>query len=112
MVLEDTNRDGKADKLTVFASGFDALDGVAFTADGVLVSEQSRHWLLQDTDGDGRADRKTEQLRGLDLTDSHHGGMMATDPTGAVWFCDGVFHRSQFETPSARCVGWIQRPTG
>lgn len=38
MVLEDTNRDGKADKLTVFASGFDALDGVAFTADGVLVS--------------------------------------------------------------------------
>lgn len=25
--------------------------------------------------------------------------MMATDPTGAVWFCDGVFHRSQFETP-------------
>ena len=99
VVLEDTNRDGKADKLTVFASGFDALDGVAFTADGVLVSEQSRHWLLQDTDGDGRADRKTEQLRGLDLTDSHHGGMMATDPTGAVWFCDGVFHRSQFETP-------------
>ena len=99
VVLEDTNRDGKADKLTVFASGFDALDGVAFTADGVLVSEQSRHWLLQDTDGDGRADRKTEHLRGLDLTDSHHGGMMATDPTGAVWFSDGVFHRSQFETP-------------
>ncbi len=99
VVLEDTNRDGKADTLTVFASGFDALDGVAFTADGVLVSEQSRHWLLQDTDGDGRADRKIERLRGLDLTDSHHGGMMATDPTGAVWFCDGVFHRSQFETP-------------
>lgn len=99
VVLEDTDRDGQADKLTVFASGFDALDGVAFTADGVLVSEQSRHWLLQDTDGDGRADRKTEWLRGLDLTDSHHGGMMATDPTGAVWFSDGVFHRSQFETP-------------
>jgi plastocyanin/lysophospholipase L1-like esterase len=99
IVLEDTDHDGKADRLTVFAEGFDALDGVAFTAEGVLVSEQSRHWLLRDTDGDGRADSKREMLRGLDLTDSHHGGMMATDPVGAVWFCDGVFHRSQLETP-------------
>lgn len=99
VVLEDTDRDGKADKLTVFAEGFDALDGVAFTAEGVLVSEQSRHWLLRDTDGDGKADSKREMLRGLDQTDSHHGGMMATDPVGGVWFCDGVFHRSQLETP-------------
>lgn len=99
VVLEDMDRDGKADKLTVFAEGFDALDGVAFTAEGVLVSEQSRHWLLRDTDGDGKADSKREMLRGLDLTDSHHGGMMATDPVGGVWFCDGVFHRSQLETP-------------
>ncbi len=99
IVLADTDHDGKADRLTVFAEGFDALDGVAFTAEGVLVSEQSRHWLLSDTDGDGRADRRREMLRGLDLTDSHHGGMMATDPVGGVWFCDGVFHRSQLETP-------------
>ncbi len=99
VVLEDTDHDGRADQLTVFAEGFDALDGVAFTADGVLVSEQSRHWLLRDTDGDGKADSKREMLRGLDLTDSHHGGMMATDPVGGVWFCDGVFHRSQLETP-------------
>ncbi|MBM3822557.1 MAG: hypothetical protein FJ404_06690 [Verrucomicrobia bacterium] len=99
LVLEDTNRDGKADRSTVFAEGFDALDGIAFTSEGVLVSEQSRHWLLEDTDGDGRADRRHERLRGLDLTDSHHGGMIATDPVGNVWFSDGVFHRSQFETP-------------
>lgn len=99
VVLEDTDRDGKADKLTVFAGGFDALDGIAFTHEGTLISEQSRHWLLRDTDGDGRADSKREALRGLDLTDSHHGGMIATDPVGGVWFSDGVFHRSQLETP-------------
>ena len=99
IVLEDTDRDGKADRCTTFAEGFDALDGVAFTEDGVLISEQSRHWLMRDTNGDGRADTKTESLRGLDVTDSHHGGMVATDPVGGVWFCDGVFHRSQFETP-------------
>jgi len=99
LVLEDTNRDGRADTCTTFADGFDALDGLAFTEEGLLVSEQSRHWLLRDTDNDGRADAKIEKLRGLDPTDSHHGGMIATDPVGDVWFSDGVFHRSQFETP-------------
>ena len=99
IVLEDTNHDGKADKCTTFASGFDALDGIAFTEQGTLIGEQSHHWLMRDTDGDGRADTKIESLRGLDVTDSHHGGMIATDPTGGVWFSDGVFHRSQFETP-------------
>ncbi len=99
VILEDTDRDGQADKLTDFADGFDALDGIAFTHEGALISEQSRHWLLRDTDGDGRADTKREALRGLDLTDSHHGGMIATDPVGGVWFSDGVFHRSQLETP-------------
>ncbi len=99
LVLEDTDRDGKADKCVVFADGLDALDGVAFHENGVIVSAQPRLWLMKDTDGDGRADVKTELLRGIDVTDSHHGGMIATDPLGMVWFCDGVFHRSQFETP-------------
>lgn len=99
VVLEDTNRDGKADKLTVFADGLDALDGVAFHEQGVIVSEQPRLWLMRDTNGDSRADTKHELLRGIDVTDSHHGGMIATDPVGGVWFCDGVFHRSQIETP-------------
>ncbi len=99
IVLEDTDHDGRADKCTTFASGLDALDGVAFTEQGVIISEQPRHWLMQDTDGDGRADTRRELLRGVDMTDSHHGGMIAADPAGAVWFCDGVFHRSQFETP-------------
>jgi len=35
----------------------------------------------------------------VDVTDSHHGGMIATDVLGHVIFSDGVFHRSQFETP-------------
>ncbi len=99
VVLEDTDHDGKADKSTVFADGLDALDGIAFSHEGVIVSEQPRLWVMRDTDGDGRADSKRELLRGIDVTDSHHGGMIAADPTGGVWFCDGVFHRSQIETP-------------
>lgn len=99
LILEDTNHDGVADKCTTFAHGFDALDGVAFSESGVIVSEQPRLWLMNDTNGDGKADTKHELLRGIDVTDSHHGGMIATDPIGHVLFCDGVFHRSQIETP-------------
>ena len=99
LILEDTDRDGRADTCTVFAGGFDALDGVAFHERGVIVSSQPRLLVLNDTDGDGRADTRSELLRGVDVTDSHHGGMVATDPMGSVIFADGVFHRSQFETP-------------
>ncbi|MEY5026697.1 MAG: hypothetical protein RLZZ244_2225 [Verrucomicrobiota bacterium] len=99
LILEDTQRRGKADKCTVFAEGFDALDGVAFHEKGVIVSAQPRLLLLKDTDGDGRADAQEELLRGVDVTDSHHGGMIGTDAFGQLIFSDGVFHRSQFETP-------------
>lgn len=99
LILEDTDRDGKADKCTVFADGFDALDGVAFHEKGVIVSAQPRLFVLKDTNGDDRADTQVELLRGVDVTDSHHGGMVETDPLGDIIFCDGVFHRSQFETP-------------
>lgn len=99
IVLEDTDHDGKADKCTTFAEGLDALDGVAFTEWGVIISEQPKLWLMTDTNGDGKADTKRELFRGIDVTDSHHGGMIATDPIGHVLFCDGVFHRSTLETP-------------
>jgi len=98
LILEDTDQDGKADKSTVYMEGLDAVDGVAFHRDGVIISEQPRLWFTKDTDGDDRMDVKIELLRGIDVTDSHHGGMIATDPMGDIIFCDGVFHRSQFET--------------
>lgn len=99
VILEDTNRDGKADKCTVFADGFDVLDGLTFHERGVIISAQPRLWILEDTDGDDRADQQTELLRGVDVSDTHHGGMISTDPRGHIIFSDGVFNRSQFETP-------------
>ncbi len=99
LIFEDTDRDGKADKVTTFAEGLDALDGVAFHHEGVIISEQPRLWMMEDTDGDDRADSQRELLRGIDVTDSHHGGMIASDPLGAIIFSDGVFHRTQLETP-------------
>lgn len=100
LILEDTDRDGVADKQTVFADGLNIPDGIVFYRDGVIVSAQPRLLYLWDSDGDGKADGQEELLRGIDVTDSHHGGMIAMDPMGHVILCDGVFHRSQFETRS------------
>ena len=97
IILEDTDNDGQADKCSTFAENLDALDGVAFHHQGVIVSEQPRLLLMRDEDGDDRADWRREPLRGIDVTDSHHGGMIATDPHGDV-FLRWVFHRSQLET--------------
>ncbi|MDB4720860.1 GDSL-type esterase/lipase family protein [Verrucomicrobiales bacterium] len=99
IILEDTNRDGRADKSTVFADHLTVPDGLAFHEDGVIISHQPRLVFMKDSDGDGRADYQKEMLRGIDVTDAHHGGMIAMGPLGHVMFCDGVFHRSQLETP-------------
>lgn len=99
LILEDTDKDGKADKSTVYASGFDALDGITFHHTGPIISAQPKHFLLKDLNGDDKVDETVELMRGIDMTDSHHGGMLAADPYGGIIFSDGVFHRSQLETP-------------
>ncbi len=99
IILEDTDRDGRADKSTVFADHLTVPDGLAFHKDGVIISHQPRLVFMKDANGDGQADVKQEILRGIDVTDAHHGGMIAMGPMGHVMFCDGVFHRSQLETP-------------
>ncbi|MGJ8657314.1 MAG: DUF7133 domain-containing protein [Akkermansiaceae bacterium] len=99
LILEDTDNDGKADKSTVYADGFDALDGITFHHKGPIISAQPRHLLAPDENGDDRADSLQELLRGIDMTDSHHGGMLSADPYGGIVFSDGVFLRSQLETP-------------
>ena len=99
IVLEDTDHDGKADKSTIFADQLNVPDGLAFYKDGVIISHQPRLVFMKDTTGDGKADLSREIMRGIDVTDAHHGGMIAMGPMGNVMFCDGVFHRSQLETP-------------
>ena len=99
IILEDTDKDGKADKSTIYADGFDALDGITFHHKGPIISAQPNHVLAVDEDGDDSADTFTRLLEGIDMTDSHHGGMLAADPFGGIIFSDGVFHRSQYETP-------------
>lgn len=58
VVLEDTNRDGRMDKRTVFADGLVLARSVKVLDAGVLVAEPPNAWLMKDTDGDLRMDKK------------------------------------------------------
>ncbi len=59
VVLEDTDRDGRMDRRTVFADGLVLARSVKVLSDGVLVAEPPDVWLMHDTDGDLRMDTKT-----------------------------------------------------
>ncbi|HTH49692.1 MAG TPA: PVC-type heme-binding CxxCH protein [Candidatus Limnocylindria bacterium] len=100
LIFEDTDGDGKADKVTHFIDDLNAPTGFQFYQDGVLVMQAPDLWFIRDTDGDGKADTKERVLMGLDSADSHHtANSICHDPGGAVYLSDGVFHRSQVETP-------------
>ena len=99
LVFEDTNHDGKADKVTHFLDDLNAPTGFQFYKDGVLVMQAPDFWYVRDTDGDGKADTCERVLMGMDSADSHHtANALCLDPGGAVYLSDGVFHRTQVET--------------
>ncbi|WP_439627918.1 PVC-type heme-binding CxxCH protein [Gemmata sp.] len=100
LILEDTDGDGKADKMTVFADNLQNPTGFEFYNGGVLVAQAPDLWFLKDTDGDDRADVGQRVIHGLDTADTHHASnSFALDPGGAVYFQEGTFHHSQVEDP-------------
>jgi mono/diheme cytochrome c family protein/glucose/arabinose dehydrogenase len=58
VVLEDTDRDGRMDKRTVFADGLVLPRALKVLDRGVLVGEPPHLWLMKDTDGDLKADTR------------------------------------------------------
>ena len=57
-ILEDTDGDGKADKVTTFAEGLNIPIGIFPYRNGVIVWSIPNIWWLEDTDGDGKADKR------------------------------------------------------
>ncbi len=100
LILRDTDGDGKADRCDTFADHLHNPTGFEFWGGGVLVAMAPDLLFLKDTDGDGRADVRQRILHGLDSADTHHTANSFTlDPGGALYFQEGVFHRTQVETP-------------
>ncbi len=57
-ILEDTDGDGKADKITTFADGLNIPIGLIPYQDGVICGSIPNIWFLRDTDGDGKCDKR------------------------------------------------------
>ena len=100
LILEDSNGDGKADRRTVFAGDLNNPTGFEFYNGGVLVAQAPNVLFLKDTNGDDRYDVKEYVLHGLDSADTHHAiNSFTFDPGGALYMQEGIFHRSQVESP-------------
>jgi azurin/glucose/arabinose dehydrogenase/type 1 glutamine amidotransferase len=99
LIFEDTDADGKADKMTEFADNLNCPTGFQFYKDGVIIMQSPNLLFVKDTNGDGKGDWRERILMGLDAADSHHEtNSMVTEPGGAIYCSDGVFHRSQVES--------------
>jgi hypothetical protein len=100
LILEDTDADGRADRRTVFAGDLENPTGFEFYNGGVILAQQPNLVFLKDTDGDDRYDTKEILLHGFDSADSHHAiNSFTFDPGGALYMQEGIFHRTQVETP-------------
>src|SRR5262249_24455731 len=66
-LLEDTDGDGYADRSTVFASGFNSIQGIAYHDGTVYVVHAPYLTAVRDTKGTGKADERRDLLTGLGL---------------------------------------------
>ncbi len=100
VILEDTDGDGRADELKVWADSLHLPVGFEFANGGVYVSQGTNLMFLRDTDGDDRADSREIVMSGFDDHDTHHNiSAYEADPGGGIYMGEGVFLHTNVETP-------------
>jgi len=100
VILEDTDRDGTADKSTVFYDQLHCPTGFEFFNGGVLVVDQPRLIWLKDNDGDDKADEIVHLLDGWATEDTHHTvGAFESNHSGLLRMLEGVAMSTAVETP-------------
>jgi putative membrane-bound dehydrogenase-like protein len=72
-ILEDTDGDGKADKVTVFADNLNIPTSIMAVNGGILISMAPDFVFLKDTDGDDVADVREVVMTGWGKSDTHAG---------------------------------------
>lgn len=97
-ILEDTNQDGKIDKVTIFAEGLNIPSGIAVGHGGVWVANSPDILFLKDTDGDGKADHKEIVVTGFGRDDTHElPNSLTFGPDGWLYGYNGVFNFSHIK---------------
>jgi putative membrane-bound dehydrogenase-like protein len=101
-ILEDTDADGVADKVTVFADGFSLATGIALGNGGVYIGAAPNFYFLRDTNNDDKADTREVLLTGFGMEDRHEllNGF-AWGPDGWLYMTHGVFTHSKVQDPNA-----------
>jgi putative membrane-bound dehydrogenase-like protein len=85
-ILEDTNDDGRADKVTVFADHLNLASSLTFGNGGVIVAAAPNFLFLKDTDGDDRADVREVLSTGWGTRDTHAGpSNLQYGPDNHIW---------------------------
>ncbi len=67
-LVEDTDRDGYADRASVYAGEFNSIQGLTYHDGTVYVMHAPFLTALRDTDGDGSADDRRDLVAGLGLS--------------------------------------------
>jgi len=99
-IIEDADRDGKADKSRMFASGLRIPTGIEIAPKGVYVGNATDLIMLRDLNGDGKADQQDIVLTAFGTEDTHH--LIHTfrwAPWGNLFFAQAVYIHSHVETP-------------
>ena len=101
LILEDTDRDGKADKTTVFADGLLIPTGVIPADGGCYAADSTQLVHFSDPVPEtGKARKKRIILSGFGTEDTHH--ILHTfrwDPAGKLNFNQSIYIHSHIETP-------------
>ena len=100
-ILEDTDADGVADKVHVWADGLSLATGLLLGNGGAYVGQAPHLLHLKDTDGDDRADSREIVMTGFGLEDRHEllNGF-TWGPDGYLYMTHGVFTHSKVKDPN------------